>query len=57
MAEIDGSSVTIEIPPPAEIELDLTLDLGPRKAIVHKLMVGVPHAVTFVADVDRPSGR
>ena len=52
LAEIDGSSVTIEIPPPAEIELDLSLDIGPRKAIVHKLMVGVPHAVTFVADVD-----
>lgn len=52
LAEVDGSSVTIEIPPPAEIELDLTLDLGPRKATVHKLMVGVPHAVTFVADVD-----
>jgi diaminopimelate epimerase len=52
LAEIDGSSVTIEIPPPAEIELDLTLDLGPRRATVHRLMVGVPHAVTFVADVD-----
>jgi len=52
VAEVDGSSVTIEIPPPAEIELDLTLDLGVRKAAVHKLMVGVPHAVTFVTDVD-----
>ncbi|HEY2110995.1 MAG TPA: hypothetical protein VGH25_04625, partial [Dongiaceae bacterium] len=52
LAEIDGTSVTIEIPPPAAIEFDLSLDLGPRKAIVHKLMVGVPHAVTFVSDVD-----
>jgi len=52
VAEVDGSSVTIEIPPPAEIKLDLSLDLGVRKAVVHKLMVGVPHAVTFVTDVD-----
>ena len=50
-AEISGSAVTLEVPPPAEIELGLDLDLGKRRAIVHKLMVGVPHAVTFVEDV------
>ena len=48
---IAGSTVTLEIPPPAEIELGLDLDLGKRRAVVHKLMVGVPHAVTFVEDV------
>lgn len=52
-AEVGEGQVTIEIPPPAEIELGLRLDLGGRQAEVHKLMVGVPHAVTFVADVDR----
>lgn len=51
-AEIEGSAVTIEIPPPAEIELGLELDFCGRQATVHKLMVGVPHAVTFVADID-----
>ncbi len=52
-AEVGAEDVTIEIPPPREIELGLQLDLGNRRAEVHKLMVGVPHAVTFVADVDR----
>jgi diaminopimelate epimerase len=50
-AEISGSAVTLEVPPPAEIELGLELELGKRRAVVHKLMVGVPHAVTFVEDV------
>jgi diaminopimelate epimerase len=50
-AEIEGARVTLEIPPPAEIELGLQLDLGGRIATVHRLMVGVPHAVTFVEDV------
>ena len=35
-AEIAGSAVTLEIPPPAEIELGLELELGERRAIVHK---------------------
>jgi len=48
-AEIEGEEVTIEIPPPVEIELGLTLDLNGRHATVHRLLVGVPHAVTFVA--------
>ena len=51
-AEIDAQTVTIEIPPPAEIELGLELDVGSRRAVVHKLMVGVPHAVTLVPDAD-----
>jgi diaminopimelate epimerase len=52
-AEIEGTRVTLEIPPPAEIELGLELDLRGRIATVHKLMVGVPHAVTLVEDVAR----
>src|SRR5262249_5774567 len=47
-SEIEGANVTIDIPPPDEVKLGLELDLGRRRATVHRLNVGVPHAVTFV---------
>lgn len=51
-AALEGETVRIAIPPPETIELGLELSIGGRTAVVHKLMVGVPHAVTIVPDLD-----
>jgi diaminopimelate epimerase len=51
-SEVDGADVSIDIPPPAEVALGLDLDLGGRRAVVHRLKVGVPHAVTFVRGLE-----
>lgn len=50
-AEVGADDVTIDLPPPSDCELNLRLRVGEQDLTVHKLMVGVPHGVTFVTDV------
>jgi diaminopimelate epimerase len=51
-AEIVLGRVSVELPPPTGIELDTRLALDGREMTVHRLKVGVPHAVVFVPDID-----
>ncbi|MGF7162144.1 diaminopimelate epimerase [Rhodoligotrophos appendicifer] len=43
--------VTIEMPPPRDVQLDMDLDLGEERLLVHFALVGVPHAVVLVDQV------
>jgi diaminopimelate epimerase len=47
-ARIEPEVVTIVLPQPDDIRLNLRLDLDGREVVVHHALVGVPHAVTFV---------
>ena len=53
-ATVSGTKVSIEMPPPHSLQLGVKLRLKSGQAIVlHGVNTGVPHAVRFVADVDR----
>ncbi|MCP4715184.1 MAG: diaminopimelate epimerase [Deltaproteobacteria bacterium] len=48
-----GSLVNLKLAPPEGLELNGRLVIGGRDMSVHRLVVGVPHAVVFVDDVER----
>ncbi|MGE0006116.1 MAG: diaminopimelate epimerase [Parvibaculaceae bacterium] len=52
-ADIGVSEVTIAMPPPRDVRLNLKLAVGGRTATVHYAVVGVPHSVTVVDDLAR----
>jgi diaminopimelate epimerase len=52
-SEVGIDRVVVDIPTPKEIELHLRLTIANREFAVHRLVVGVPHAVVFVAGLDR----
>lgn len=51
-ARIGENDVTIDMPPPRGIELGMTLEIEGKPMTVHYALVGVPHAVVFVDDLD-----
>jgi diaminopimelate epimerase len=51
-AEIDGELVKLEMGLPENLVLNGNLEIGERKLAVHSVNTGVPHAVTFVEDLE-----
>jgi diaminopimelate epimerase len=51
-AEVDGSTVKIQLPEPMNQEMDIKIDLDGRYFTVHSINTGVPHAVLFVEDIE-----
>jgi diaminopimelate epimerase len=51
-AEIDGEMVKLEMSVPQNLSLNGNLEIGGQKLAVHSVNTGVPHAVTFVEDLE-----
>ncbi|WP_022669092.1 diaminopimelate epimerase [Desulfospira joergensenii] len=47
-----AGQVRISLPPPRDIGLNMALDIQGRSLEVHRVVVGVPHAVVFVEDTE-----
>ena len=56
-AKMLGDNVRIQMSEPHSLALRETLRAGTAKLVVHSLNTGVPHAVVFVGDCTKPSGR
>jgi len=51
-AEVRGSRVKVSLRDPAQIQLDIDLELGEKMLSVHFVNTGVPHAVVLTTDVE-----
>jgi diaminopimelate epimerase len=51
-AEVGDKAVTVQLPLPTDLRLDLTVDLGVKSYAAHFVNTGVPHTVVFVDDVE-----
>jgi diaminopimelate epimerase len=51
-AEINGEWVRLNMGAPQSLSLNGNLEIGGRKLAIHLVNTGVPHAVTFVDDLD-----
>lgn len=47
-----AGEVSVQLTRPDRVELNIDLELGDRSLTVHHVVVGVPHAVVFVEDVN-----
>jgi len=51
-AEVAGTEVKIQLPPPKDLSLNVTLDGDGKSLTLHSINTGVPHVVVFVDDVE-----
>lgn len=51
-AAVADTQVTITMPPPHAMQLDLAVNIGEQQFIVHSVNTGVPHIVLFDEEVD-----
>ncbi|MBM9537695.1 diaminopimelate epimerase [Desulfobulbus alkaliphilus] len=51
-AAVADTQVTIGMPPPQAMRLDLAVNIGKQRFIVHSVDTGVPHIVLFDEEVD-----
>jgi len=51
-AEVKGTRVKIQLPPPASLELKRDIVVDGTPLLVHSVTVGVPHVVQFVEDIE-----
>jgi diaminopimelate epimerase len=51
-AEVAGPDVQVQMPPPTQWRMNLSLALGDRTLVCHAVNTGVPHAVVEAADLD-----
>jgi diaminopimelate epimerase len=52
-ARFEGETVTVNLTPPRDLQLDEELVTTGGKIVVHYINTGVPHAVLFVPDADQ----
>lgn len=51
-ADVGPKAVTVELPLPTDLRLNISVDLGVKAYEAHFLNTGVPHTVVFVDDVE-----
>jgi len=51
-AQVTASQVRVELSPPGELETGITLAIDGSDVVLHSLNTGVPHAVSFVDDIE-----
>jgi diaminopimelate epimerase len=54
-AQVRGSRVKIQLPPPANLALNRPIPIDGASLLVHSITVGVPHVVHFVKDIEAVS--
>ncbi|MGQ9744424.1 MAG: diaminopimelate decarboxylase [Dissulfurimicrobium sp.] len=52
-AEVNGTMVKLELPPPSGMELDILLNMEGRDIVAHFINTGVPHTIVFEDDLER----
>ncbi|MGB9712810.1 MAG: diaminopimelate epimerase [Dissulfurimicrobium sp.] len=52
-AEVKGAKVKLELPAPADMELNISIDVKDDRVTTHFINTGVPHAVVLVDDLKR----
>jgi len=52
-AQLEGDLVTVDLTPPADMQLNQSIQLSSGLETIHSLNTGVPHAVLLVADTDQ----
>lgn len=52
-ATLQEPLVTVTLSTPGEMTLSRTIEIGERKLLTHLINTGVPHAVTFVDDLEK----
>jgi diaminopimelate epimerase len=51
-ADVGAKGVTVELPLPTDLRLNVTIDLGVKSYAAHFVNTGVPHTVVFVDDIE-----